>query len=806
MAKGVRTIGRKRGQLPVRVTHGFEDHAPEKKRTPEDEFMQTARDRFQLAADADEKQRKRELDDIRFYNGDQWPEDVQLARKGQTALGNLPPIPARPCLTINETLQPVALILNQERAMDMGGELVPADDFEELVGPIDDAEIELRENMIRRIQRAPETADARSWAFERAAIAGRGYWGVMVRDVPGKTWDQEVYVHRFFNQSCVSLDPFHEQPDGSDAEWGFVGADVPWDVYKVEFPKDAKDKDNDILHYSDEDFRALGEEYPGWFTEDGGKKLCRVVDYYYTVRESRTLCLMPDNSAAWKDELPDGSPEPIDTREVVDKRIKWAKLDGVKVLRETDWAGPDIPIIKVVGRELQPSDDDRRMEGIVRPMRDAGQGKNFMVSAGVERIMLSPLPPWMIAAGQDEGFSDEYVMSTTRPLAALHYNTHDANGVPYPSMPIRTNNGVDIAPVWSAVDLFQQAIRDTTLTPSAAIGEVDPSLKSGKAIQHIIQQSQKGTSNFLDNQARSIRREITIINNLLYPIYGQRPGRVARIMSGEGDTSTVLVNQPFMPAGPKGRPQPIPAQPGQPLPDGAKHYTLTKDARFNAVVKVSKSYDTRREQEAQILGDLIASNPAEMQIIGDMFFKSLDGPGHKEMAERHKLMLAPQIQQHIAAKEQGKTPPDPQMMAQMQQMQGIIQQLQQELLKANAGIPKAQIDAQSKIQQTQMNNDAKLAETSAKIASDERIAALENQIKLLIAGLGLDVQKAKVIAENDRTLMDAHAQGMDHQAAALDRMATHAHEAAMKAVDHAHQENQRQRIDTSINSAQNNFT
>ncbi len=737
---------------------------------PHADFMQEARDRFQLGSDASQKQRERELEDLRFYNGDQWPADLRESRQGQVTIANMPPIPARPCITINQALQPVAQILNQERAMDMGVELVPADDFEGLVGPIDPQEIELREGLLRRTQRAPETAEARTWAFERAAVAGIGYWGVMTKYVtvaiPEKdappaakplnagAFDKDLFVQKFFNQSSVTVDPFHESSTGEDMEWAFVGSDVPWDRYKAEFPQDVDGKDNDILDYSDDDFRALGDTYPGWFTISGKDKLCRVVDYYYTVRETRTLCLMPDGTALWKDELPEGSPKPLDTRDVTEKRIKWAKIDGSKPLSKTDWEGPDIPIVKVVGRELQPTDDDRRTEGIVRPMRESGQGLNYMVSKGVEQIGLAPIPTWQIAAGQDEGFENEYILATTRTLPSLHYNTHDGNGVPYATIPTRTDgDSKNIQPIWMAIELFKNAIHDTSLTPSTSLGEIDPSIKSGKAIKQLLDQAQKGTSNFLDNQSRSIRREGQILNGLLYPIYGARPGRLARIMTGEGESQTIIVGQPMVMAGPEGQQRPQPAQPNDP---SAKHYQLTPNANFNMVVKVSKSYDTRREQEAALLGDLISANPAEMTVVGDLFFKNLDGPGHDEMAERHKLMLDPKVLQYLDEKKQGQTPTSPLIMAKMAQAQQQIQLLTAELQKAQMGIPKAQIDAQARTDQS-----------AQKTASDERMASMEHQNNLLL-------EQIRQQNDNFRALIALQAKGVlegQQQGAQLEQIA-----------------------------------
>ncbi|MDQ1255778.1 MAG: hypothetical protein QG656_372 [Candidatus Hydrogenedentes bacterium] len=752
---------------------GFEDHELEKRSlSPDDAFMQLARDRFKQAADADEKQRQRELDDLRFYAGDQWPEDVLIARQGMSAIGDNPAVPARPCLVINQSLQPVAQVLNQERSMDMGAELVPADDFEGLIGPIDDTEIELREGLLRRIQRAPETAESRTWAFERAAIAGRGYWGIGVRYVSGLTFDQEVYVEKYFNQACVSLDPFHESSTGSDAEWGFIGRDVPWEQYKVEFPKAAKGKQNAVLtgYDEDEDFRALGEQYPGWFTVNNKQRSCRVVTYYWTERDSRMLGLLADGRMGWmgtppKDAtpeelaeyLPDGM-EPVEQREVVEKSIKWAKIDGVQKLDEGDWAGPDIPIIKVVGRELQPYDDDRRSEGLVRPMRDAGQGFNAAVSKGVEVINLAPIPPWQIAAGQDEGFEDEYLMSTTRTISALHYNTHDANGVPYPGKPERTNAGVDIGPIWASINLFGEAIKNTTLTPSATLGDVDPSLKSGRAIREVLDQAKKGTSNFLDNQARSIRREAQILNNLFYPVYGIRPGRMARIMTGEGESRTVMLGQPFV-TDDKQRPQAAPAGavPGQ---NGVKQYQLT-DTTFNVVVKISKAYDTRRQEAAQLFSDLVAANPNEMAITGDLLFESLDSPGAKQAAERHRLMLAPPILQHIQQQKSGQAPPNPAVQAQMQQMQAAMQAMQQQLQEAQAGTQKAQIDAQTKLQIADADRAQKAQE-----------AELKAQLELVL-------EQLKQQAETNRAILKLTGTQREQEAAQQHEHAVIAHEASI---------------------------
>ena len=78
-------------------------------------FLKLARDRFKMANEAEHSQRSRELEDLRFYAGEQWDKDLLDTRKGQSigSGSNTQVVPARPSLTINKTREPVAQVLNQ---------------------------------------------------------------------------------------------------------------------------------------------------------------------------------------------------------------------------------------------------------------------------------------------------------------------------------------------------------------------------------------------------------------------------------------------------------------------------------------------------------------------------------------------------------------------------------------------------------------------------------------------------------------------------------------------------------------------
>ena len=747
---------------------------------PEEAFHKLVRDRFQQGQDAKTDQTNRELQALRFYNDDQWPAAIRASREAATIDGI--DFPARSCLSINKVKEPVKQVLNQERQSDMGAEIVPADDFGDLAD-IDETEIQLREGLLRRIQRAPETSDAITWMFGRAVICGTGYMGVMTRYLQGKTFDQEPYVHRFYNQASVTIDPAHEQPDGSDAEWAFVGTDLPWDQYEAEFGE-IEGEPNPILGYSDSDFRGLGEDAPGWFTDEGQTRMCRVVDYYYTERTTRTLAELEDGSVYWANELPEGV-TPRQTRTVVEKTIKWAKIDGYQVLEKTDWPGPDIPIIKCLGEEIQPYDAERRAVGMVSvSAQDANMGGNAMISKMVDTIGYTPIPQLMMASGQQEGHELLYKHMNTRPVSVLLYNQTDDQDRPA-GPPFRTPIHTEIGPIVTALQFFNESVLSVVGQPSPTLGEVDPSIKTARGLKQLLNQAQLGNSNYMDNLARSVRRMAVILNGLFYPLYGQKPGRLARIVNGEGEGETVLINapasQPVMPSWPMPNGQPSP--PAQAPRTPPKSYVLTEHAQFNVAIKVTKNYETRRDQESSMLGDLIGNNPEFMTWFGDKFLKNTDIPDHKELAERAKLMLAPPIQKMLAEKASGQAPLPPEVQQQLAQaeeaIKGLTEQNQQLLKEAEtegatqqAETQRAQMDAQyqlqceqlkaeAAIQKQQLADEAKLLLEQIKIAAAER--AREDEQRHELALKAADAAQAEQNAEAARQ----HQANMSRQGAEM---------------------------------------
>jgi hypothetical protein len=311
--------------------------------------------------------------------------------------------------------------------------------------------------------------------------------------------------------------------------------------------------------------------------------------------------------------------------------------------------------------------------------------------------------------------------------------------------------------------LLQQArefIHEGTGAYESALGQQATNAKSGRAVLALQNQHTAGSSHFLDNLAEiSLTYEAKVVLDLIPFIY-DRPGRVARILDREDNAKTVMLNQPFtmnpqtkrpmaaMPSPqppaapqmgmgmpPQGPPMGMPGAPPAPPPrpqGKVLHYDLKK-GRYGVVVSIGKSYKSRNEEGADEMGNLFQANPSLFPILGDIYLKFRDFPGHLEAAERVKKMLPPPLQ----AKDDG---PDPQQLQQQLQQAGqMVEQLTKALdektkllemdgQKLQMQAQTAQGDQQAKLEIERMRNETQLAITEMKIRADEATAMLQAQV------------------------------------------------------------------------------
>jgi len=189
-----------------------------------------------------------------------------------------------------------------------------------------------------------------------------------------------------------------------------------------------------------------------------------------------------------------------------------------------------------------------------------------------------------------------------------------------------------------------------------------------------------------------------------------------------------------------------------------EHYDLKK-GRYGITVTIGRSYKNRREEGADEMGQLFQADPSLFPILGDIYLKFRDFPGHMEAADRVKKMLPPQLQDDGI---------DPQMLKQQVEESGeLVEKLSQalnektllidqETQKLQAQAQRSQMDNQAKIEIEQMRieiermrNETELTITAMKIKADEAEAQLKSDTKLAESELSSNTKMLHDVTEHE---------------------------------------------------------
>ena len=731
-------------------------------------FLEKARKRLRAIQDSEHEQRTNEKEDLRFRGKDQWSPEAQRERGG--VAGGVA-VPQRPMLSIDLIQQPDQLVYNQANKADLGVKLHPAGENS------NDELVEVKQDLYRRIQRDGGHKTAMMWAFDRAKRCGRGWYRVIKQydedaDLTGPgAFDQEIAYERILNQENVYVDPSAQKADFSDAKYLFCVAWVSLEDARRMFPK------ANIPETGTHDWTGLEQSAPEWVdrNRNEGEGGILIAEYWFKDIQTETLCLLRDGRVVVKTGDYD-----VPTKDIVQERsrdkvtVYASKMCGLDEFLEEplDWQGKYFPFIPVIGREQQPVDGKRLWEGIVRPAMDGQRFYNYSASTMVEGMAMEPKAPWVMPEGQDEGYEKEWQQSNIRNFPVLHYKPTTLGDKLIPP-PQRAQ--VDTSKMQLAMMALNEAkgfVQAATAMPAAYLGELrsgasDP--QSGKAILALQQQSDAGTSIYMDNlQNITLPYEGRVVLDLMPYIY-DRPGRIAQVLGDEDKSRAVMLNAPYV-QGENKVPQRVDARPGQPLPAEAKTFNLA-EGKYSISVDVGRSYQTRQQEAGDMIGQVLAKAPELMPLIGPTYFASQDWPGAKDVAD---ILEKVRNQQYPFLKDdETEASPDAlkqQIAALQQQLQGMGQQLQQ----AGQIIQTKQVEQQAKVQIAQLQAQI----DAGKIEAEKAIAQMNNAAKIEVARISAAKESANQAAAAQEELL---ATGIKIEA---DREARHeemAHERAMGA-------------------------
>ena len=145
------------------------------------------------------------------------------------------------------------------------------------------------------------------------------------------------------------------------------------------------------------------------------------------------------------------------------------------------------------------------------------------------------------------------------------------------------------------------------------------------------------------------------------------------------------------------------------------------------------------------MGQLFQANPSLFPILGDIYLKFRDFPGHLEAAERVKKMLPPPLQDQ----DEG---PDPQRLQQQVQESGqMVEQLTKALDEKTQLLATDAQKLQAQTAQTQMDNQATLDIERMRI----EIERMRNETELTITAMKIKADEAEARLKSDTRLAES---------------------------------------------------
>jgi hypothetical protein len=605
---------------------------------------------YALCSDAENEIRKEGLDDVKFSVGDQWG-SAKATREDDN----------RPCLTINKIPQFVKSITNEQRRVRPAPKAVP-------VGKSDIEVADIYTGIMKYIYTSSQGDIAIDTACENQVTNGWGYIRIATEYCDEESFNQDIKIKRVKNPFSIMCDPMAKEADYSDMRFAFVIEDMAKSDFEEKYPK-ASTKSGFF-----EDAEGMGQDDE--LSTAGA--VVRVVEYWYVEETPSKLYLYEGMETPVKEKI-EGF-KPTMERDVIKRSVKVCVTNGFEILEEKDWAGKYIPIIPVLGRDVD-VDGKRYLYGLVRPMKDAQRMYNYWNSAATEVIALAPKAPFIAAEGQIKGYEEQWKSANIKNLSVLPYVPVSLGGKPVPP-PQRNNAEQPIQAMSFAISQASEDMKATTGIYDAGLGQ-QSNETSGKGI--IARQKQGALANhdFPDNLTRSVRHLGRVLIDLIPKIYDAP--RVVMITDEKGDQKQVQLNEPF-----------VEEETGI-----EKMYDLNV-GKYDVVADVGSGSPTKRQEEREELAFVLQTNPEMMQVAGDLYFDLFDAPYAKDIAKR------------IRGDDKKDQNIPPEVQAKLQELMELSKALTQQLNEAKAELSSKDADRESKERIAAMNNKTSLLEAELK--------------------------------------------------------------------------------------------
>lgn len=642
--------------------------------------LKILRDQFQADVEEWQPLRDERAKDLRYLAGDPWEPADKQARIDA----------GRPFLAFDELNQYVNQVVNDLRANPRAIAYAPAPD--ESGGTNDeqaDKRAQLYADKTREIEYRSNAKEAYTIAAENAIQGGYGCVRVVAKYAPKSVRNQELWIEPIPDPDCVVLDPFHRRPDGSDITRAFVLEHRRIADFKLQFPRAkvqnfegyGKDSDPTYQTWVQPDRILLAE---AWKIVTKKRRLLIVQPPAVTPPQGQMGLrpqALPPPIELWADEWKDARlPERtqvLDEREADDPSVLMQLVNGVEILEETPWLGPDIPIAPCYGRVLYVPDGGRTkrlLMSMIRLARDPYMAYCFYRTCEIENVGMTTKNPYWAYEGQlSAAHLTAIQKSLHEPVAVLLAKaTSEATGQQILPLPQRNVSEPAIQALSMGAEETRRAIQASIASNFLPTSAQRQNEKSGRALEKIDQSSQKGTFHFIDHYEGMIRRVGVILEGTIDKYYDTR--RKIGVRKADDTTAAIWINDP-----------------------GNKDAIDVK-GRHAVTVSSGPDFDSTRAA-ASDFADMLMNSEALMNLLGPAKAQKLVALAIKlKVRETGIGAIGEQIVDIIDPPAAEGGAPDPaQLMAQLQEADQIIQMAQQEIAaykqKEAADVTKEQLGA-----------------------------------------------------------------------------------------------------------------
>lgn len=694
-------------------------------------ILEEARSRFKQASDADSADRKRARDELEFaWNVDnaQWDREAKSVRKG------------RPMLTENRLPSFIRQAINDIRQSRPQGRVLPVDDDG------DKYTAHVMEGLIRNIEANSRADMAYDNAAEFAGYCGRGYWKVTTEYLEN-SFDQEIVIKPIKSPFAVYDDPNCQLPDKSDRKFAFEAEWVDNDQFEADYGEpptpfseaeevlgdDAaswfEDKKTLIANYWRVrcDYEEIHQFDDGTVTRDPQQHLAqwhqKTVAAVTAMADQAQQAMVSAVNAGQDPapaQLPPSpmAPQVVRSRRQEIKVVEWFTITGTKIHRKGEWSGKFIPLVYVGGEQISIGDKNHT-KGMTADVQDLARANNYILSAQMENIALSPKVPFIGPRGAFKSDNSKWATANQQSYAYIEYD-----GTVAPQRSDQVSAQPELSSIKAGV---VDGMRAVVGLMGASLGDGGPEV-AWRAIAARKAEGDTAIFHFMDNLVRAVRYSCMVIIDIIPRIYDS--SRVVRIINPDSQPMNIAIQQMFVDE--TGKPRLIDFSRG----------------KYDVTVSAGPAFETQRQQTAATLVDLSNRNPSLFGAAGDIIVKSLAMPQADELAERLKRTVPP----HVLG--EGPSPNEQQMQQQLQQLQQQLTDastnltmLQSELAKQQASLAGKQVDYEAKVADLQAQlMQSRIDQETARL----ELAKKEAELAMTFAKAHQEMASSGINLETDR--------------------------------------------------------